>query len=94
MIIPTDVAMIYSVDLSVAFDHNNSYSLTGKSLKLISSFANGRKFWTKMCFSHSLYLNLLVGLPQGSILGSLLFNIIMYNLSFFLFPFFIVNLTS
>ena len=38
-------------------------------------FLSGRKFRAKIGFSYSPYLNLLVGVPQRSSLGPLLFNI-------------------
>ena len=54
------------------FDYN--------SLKLINSFLSGRKFRTNIGSSYSPYLDLLVGVPQRSILGPLRFNIFMCNL--------------
>ena len=46
----------------------SSYDFDYNSLKLINSFLSGRKFRTKIG-----YLDLLVGVPQGLILGSLAF---------------------
>ena len=44
------------------FDYN--------SLEVINSFLNSRKFRTKISFSYTPYLDLLVSVAQGSILGS------------------------
>ena len=77
------------VDLLKAFDcivHDlllaklSAYGFDYNSLKLINSFLSGRKFRTKIGSSYSPYLDLLVGVPQGSILGLLLFNIYICNL--------------
>ena len=49
------------------------------SLKLINSFPSRRKFRTKIDPSSSPYLDLLVGVPQGSVLVPLFFYAYMCN---------------
>ena len=72
------------VDLSKAFDcivHDllltklSAYCFDYNSLKLINSLLSGRRFKTRIGSSYSSYLDLLVGVSQGSILVPLLFNI-------------------
>ena len=80
-------------DLSKAFDclvHNfllaklEVYGFTYESLKLINSYLTDRKHRMKVNSSYSSFLDLLIGVSQGSILGPLLFNIYISNLFLFL----------
>ena len=77
------------IDLSKAFDcivHElllaklSGYGFEKNSLKLINSFLSGRKVRAKIGSSYSLYLDLSVAVPQGSILEPLLFNILICDL--------------
>ena len=51
----------------------STYGFDYSSLKLINSFLRGRKFRMRISSSYSPYLDLLVGVPQRSILGPMLF---------------------
>ena len=81
------------VDLSKAFDclqHDlllaklNADGFDYKSLKLISSFLSNRKYRTKINSSFSEWKHLLIGTPQVSVFGPLLFNIYMCDLFLFM----------
>ena len=78
-------------DLSKAFDslsHDlliaklEAYGLDPISLKLLHDYLTARRQRTKVgtCFSH--YNDIMFGVPQGSILGPLLFNIYLCDLFF------------
>ena len=80
------------VDLSKAFDRLNydlliakleAYGFTGKALNLIYGFLYSRKQRVKINGSYNERKNINHGVPQGSVLGSLLFNI--YKNDLFLF---------
>ena len=76
-------------DLSKAFDsisHElliaklNAYGFSKNSLKLILDYLTGRKQRTKISESYSSWSDIIYGVPQGSILGPLFFNIYMGGL--------------
>ena len=88
----TDKKSIFAAvltDLSKAFDfipHNllipklSAYGFDRKPLTFISAYLKSRKQETRVRSAFSDYLNLLVGVPQGSILGPILFIIFLSDL--------------
>ena len=87
-------------DLSKAFDclpyepliaKVNVYGFEKSSLKLIHSYLSNRKQRVKINGRFSLWSEILFGVPQGSILGFLVFNIFVCDLFYFLEDFDIVN---
>ena len=78
-------------DLSKAFDclgHElliaklNVYGFSLTALKLVRNYLSNRKQRTKINSTYSSLLEIIFGVPQGSILGPLLFNIFLIDLFF------------
>ena len=61
------------------------------ALKFIRIYLKDRKQRTKVSTDYSAWLNIKYGLPQGSVLGPLLFNIFLNNIFFLIRDISIVN---
>ena len=76
------------MDLSKAFDTINhelyAYGLSNDALKLIHSYMSVRWQTKKIDKSFSSWSALLKGVPQGSVLGPILFNVYLNNIFYFL----------
>jgi len=80
---PSKVTMLGMLDLSAAFDTvdheillerlRRSYGISGKALSWLASFLDGRSQTVDFCGRRSVLARLFFGVPQGSVLGPLLF---------------------
>ena len=78
-----NIVIVVLLDLSAAFDtidHNilldkllKDYGICGKALHWVKSYLHGRSFCVKIDDTMSSLLELLFGVPQGSLLGPILF---------------------
>ena len=60
------------------------YGFTLPALKLVHDYLSARNQRTRVSNSYSTWFQILFGVPQGSILGPLLFNIFLMDLFFIL----------
>ena len=58
----------------------NAYDISLPPLKLVHNYLQKRKQRTKNGIAYSLWEEIISGFPQGSILGPLLFNILLCDL--------------
>ena len=80
--LPTDLSEAFDcIDYELLIAKLYAYGFDKNSLYIINSYLKGRKQRTKINSSYNTFTEILFGVPQGSILGSLLFNICICDLS-------------
>ena len=87
-----EIAAAILMDLSKAFDCVNpvllteklkAYGLDNKAVKLIECYMTNRKQCVRVTNSHSSFCDIIKGVPQGSILGPVIFNIYLNDIFLF-----------
>ena len=68
------------LDHELVISKLNAYGFGLTALKLVHNYLSDRKQRTKINSSYSSLLEIIFGVPQGSILGPLLFNIFLIDL--------------
>ena len=74
----------YCIPHDILIAKLNAYGFDRKSLKYILSYLKGRRQCVKINDKLSKFLKILAGVPQGSILGPILFNIFINDLFMFI----------
>ena len=69
-----------TVNHSILLEKLDSYGIRGITLKWFESYLNGRKQRVKIGSMFSEWQNVNIGVPQGSVLGSLLLLVYINNL--------------
>ena len=72
----------------------NAYGFSSPTLKLIHNYLSNRKQGTKTNSAYSSWHKIIFGVPQGSVLGSFLFNIFLIDLFFIIKGFDIATYTD
>ena len=73
--------MLYEqVDHELLTAKLNAYGFSLPALRLINDYLSNRKQRTKIENTYSVWLDIIFGVPQGLILGPLLFNVFLLDL--------------
>ena len=87
--LPTDLSKVFDcLDHDLLIVKLNAYGFSLPALRFIHDYLSNRKQRKRINYSYSTLMEIVFGVPQGSILGPLLFNIFLVDL------FFIVNSTD
>ena len=77
----TDLSKVFDcIDHELLIAKLHAYGFDTEELKYVYSYLKRRKQRTKVNSSHSSFVEILFGVPQGSILGPLLFNVYICDL--------------